>query len=105
MALAGDTGKAVWINEYGWNASPAYFKARGDTLIWQRVSEEEQAAFTVRGIQKARSDWPWAGPLCIWYFRQVGTSSPERSDYYFRMVDPDFSVRPLYEAIKALAGK
>jgi polysaccharide biosynthesis protein PslG len=105
MALASDTGKAVWINEYGWNASPAYFKTRGDTLIWQRVTEEEQVAYTVRGIQKARSDWPWAGPLCIWYFRQVGASSPERSDYYFRMVDPDFAVRPLYEAIKALAGK
>ena len=105
MALAGDTGKAVWINEYGWNASPLYFKTRGDTLIWQRVTEEEQVAYTVRGIQKARSDWPWAGPLCIWYFREVGAGSPDRTDYYFRMVDPDFRVRPLYGAIKALAGK
>ena len=105
MALAGDAGKPVWINEYGWNASPAYFKTRGDTLIWQRVSEEDQVAFTLRGIQKARADWTWAGPLCIWYFRQVGASSPNVQDYYFRMVDPDFSPRPLYDAIKRLAGK
>jgi hypothetical protein len=105
MALYGDTRKAVWINEYGWNASPAYFMVREGALVWQRVAEPQQAEYTVRGIQKARSDWPWAGPLCIWYFRQVGTSSPQRSDYYFRMVDPDFTVRPLYDAIKALARK
>ena len=105
MALYGDTAKPIWINEYGWNASPAYFMVREGALIWQRVSEQSQAEYTVRGLQKARSDWPWAGPLCIWYFRQVGNISPERADYYFRMVDPDFTPRPLYNAIKAYAGK
>jgi polysaccharide biosynthesis protein PslG len=98
-----DTRKAIWLNEYGWNASPASFPK--STLTWQRVSEEEQAAYTIRGLEKARNDWPWAGPLCIWYFRQVGNIPPERPDYYFRMVDADFTPRLVYEAIKKYAGK
>jgi hypothetical protein len=86
---------------YGWNASPDTFSK--SSLTWQRVSEQEQAAYTIRGIQLARSEWPWAGPLCMWYFRQVGNIPPNRPDYYFRMVDPDFTPRILYEAVKTLA--
>ena len=103
MEQYGDGSKAVWINEYGWNASPDTFPK--STLTWQRVSEAEQAAFTIQGITKARSDWPWAGPLCIWYFWQVGNVSPERPDYYFRLVDPDFTPRLLYYALKAFTQK
>lgn len=103
MQKYGDTRKAIWINEYGWNASPSSFPK--SSLTWQRVSEEEQAAYTVRGIQKARAEWPWAGPMCIWYFRQVGNIPPERPDYYFRMVDTDFKPRMVYDAIKQYAGK
>src|SRR6185369_9560262 len=100
-----DSGKAVWISEYGWNASPDTFKKGSDALIWQRVTEAEQTEYTLRGIQKARTEWPWSGPLCLWYFRQVGNIPPARSDYYFALVAPDFTPSPLYRALKALAGK
>ncbi len=105
MEKYGDTQKAIWINEYGWNASPAYFMVRDGALIWQRVSEEKQAAYTVRGIEKARAEWPWVGLLCIWYFRQVGNIPAERSDHYFRLLDPDFTPRQVYEAVKNYAKK
>ncbi len=103
MEKYGDARKAIWINEYGWNASPPFFPK--SSLTWQRVSEAEQAAYTVRGIQKARAEWPWVGPLCVWYFRQVGNISPQRPDYYFRIVDPDFAPRLVYESLKAFARK
>lgn len=98
MERHGDSDKAIWFNEYGWNASPEDFPE--DQLIWQRVSEEDQAAFTVRGIEYAQDHWPWAGVFNIWYFRQVGNISPDRSDYYFRMVDVDFTPRLVYHAVK-----
>jgi hypothetical protein len=97
-----DAGKAVWFNEYGWNASPEDFPE--DQLVWQRVSEEEQAAFTVEGVEYALENWPWAGVFNIWYFRQVGNISPDRSDYYFRMVDVDFTPRLVYHAVEEAAG-
>jgi hypothetical protein len=101
MERHGDTDKPVWFNEYGWNASPEDFPE--EQLVWQRVSEEEQAAFTVEGIEYAQENWPWAGVFNIWYFRQVGNISPDRSDYYFRMVDVDFTPRLVYYAVEEAA--
>lgn len=97
-----DTNKAIWINEYGWNASPPDFSE--DKLIWGRFTEQQQAEFTVRGIAKARENWPWIGVFNIWYFRQVGDLTPDRSDYYFRMVDVDFTPRMVYQRVKEVAA-
>lgn len=103
MERYGDSNKAIWFNEYGWNASPEDLPE--DQLIWNRVTEEEQAEFTVRGIEHARANWPWVGVLNIWYFRQVGSISPDRSDYYFRMVDVDFTPRLVSYRVKGAAER
>ena len=104
MEKYGDGDKAIWFSEYAWNAAPEDFPE--DRLIWGRVSEAQQALYTVRGIEMAREQWPWAGVFGIWYFRQPGFIPPDRADYYFRMVDVDFTPRLMYltvqEATKAL---
>jgi hypothetical protein len=102
MARYGDDGKAVWFNEYGWNASPATFTE--EELIWKRVTEEQQAEYLLRGIAMARQEWPWAGVFNIWFFRHVGNLSPDDSAYYFRMVDVDFTPRQVYYAVKDAAA-
>lgn len=99
MERYGDGGKPVWFNEFGWNASPEDFPP--GALRWGRVSEQQQAQFTIDAIRKAREEWPWAGIFCIWYFRQAGQILPDHSDYYFRMVDVGFTPRLLYRAVKA----
>ncbi len=98
MERYGDGHKAVWFNEYGWNAAPDTLPA--EALIWKRVSEEEQADYTLRGIEYGRQNWPWAGVFNIWYFRQVGNIGPQDAGYYFRMVDVDFTPRRVYLAVK-----
>jgi hypothetical protein len=98
MEQHGDGEKPIWFNEYGWNAAPANFPP--DKLIWQRVTEEQQAAWTVEGIQWARENWPWAGVFNLWYFRQIGNIPPDRADYYFRLVDVDFTPRKGYYALQ-----
>ena len=99
MERYGDEDKAIWFNEYGWNAAPAYFDE--EDLIWERVSEEKQAEYTLRGIELARQDWPWAGAFNIWYFRQTGQQyTPNDAAYYFRMVDVDFTPRRVYDAVQ-----
>ncbi len=101
METYGDTNKAVWINEYGWNASPTNLEK--EKVIWGRVTEEQQADYTLRGITKARTEWNWIGVFNIWFFRQVGDLTPDRSDFYFRMVDVDFTPRLVYKRIKDAA--
>ena len=98
MERYGDSDKAIWFNEYGWNVAPEGMSS--EKLIWQRVSEQEQADYTLRGIRLAREEWPWAGAFMIWYFRQVGNVSPDDPEYYFRMVDPDFTPRQVYLAVR-----
>ncbi len=99
MERYGDDDKAIWFNEYGWNAAPAYFE--DEALIWERVSEEKQAEYTLQGIELARQNWPWAGVFNTWYFRQTGQQyTPNDAAYYFRMVDVDFTPRRLYDAVQ-----
>jgi hypothetical protein len=99
MEHNGDTAKPVWINEFGWNAAPTDFTP--DKLIWQRVSEQTQADYTVRGLRLARQQWDWVGVICIWYLRHVGNIRPDSAEYYFRMSDVDFTPRLVYRAVKA----
>ena len=96
-----DGDKAIWFNEFGWNAAPDTFAE--EELKWGRVSEKEQADYALRALEMARNGWPWAGVFNFWYFRQVGDIPPERADYYFRVVDVDFTPRRVYYAIKDAA--
>lgn len=102
MERNGDEAKPVWFTEYGWNAAPANLSA--DQLkLWRHVSQVEQADYTVRGIQYARENWPWAGVFTIWFFRQVGDMSPSQAEYYFGMVTPEFVPEPVYYSVQSLA--
>jgi hypothetical protein len=99
MERYGDAGKAMWFNEYGWNAAPATFSE--EALTWKRVSEEEQAEYLLQGIEFGRAEWPWAGVFNIWYFRQTGQQyTPDEAAYYFRMVDVDFTPRRVYDGVR-----
>jgi hypothetical protein len=103
MEANGDSNKAVWFNEYGWNASPTTL-SQEEQLHWRRVEPDVQAQWTVDGIQYGLDHWPWAGVFFIWYFRQVGDIPQDQAEYYFRLVDPDFSVQPVYKAVRRAAG-
>ncbi len=96
MEKYGDMDKPIWFNEYGWNAVPPTVQ---DTR-WGRVTEEQQALYTVQGIRYAREHWPWAGVISIWYFRQGGEIPRESAEHYFRMVNEDFTPLPVYTAVR-----
>jgi len=101
MVEYSDAEKPVSINEYGWCAAPASFP--DEILTWKRVTDEQQADYTVRGIAWARAHWPWLGVVNIWYFRQVGDITPDRPVYYFALVSPEFEPAPVYEALREAA--
>jgi polysaccharide biosynthesis protein PslG len=98
MERNGDGLKPIWLNEYGWNASPPDIPADRDP--WSRVTAEQQAAYTVEGIRYMRQHWPWVGVINIWYFRQVGDIPTNTGEYYFRMVDPEFTITLLYRDVQ-----
>lgn len=102
MERHGDGAKPVWFNEFGWNAPPEEIPA--EAIKWGRVSEQQQAEYTVRAVAMARRDWAWAGVFNIWFFRHDGRSIlPADAQFYFRMVDVGFTPRLLYREVKEAA--
>lgn len=57
MRANGDGVKPVWGTHYGW-------QARGPENAG--VSATDQAAYTVVGLERARTEWPWMGPMFVW---------------------------------------
>jgi polysaccharide biosynthesis protein PslG len=98
MVRNGDAAKSIWISELGWNVLPPGFP---EEPRYGRVNDEQQARYTVRGLQRIRQEWPWVGVVNIWYLRQPGNWQPSQQEYYFRMLDPDFTAHPVYDAVAA----
>lgn len=98
MVRNGDAARSIWISELGWNVLPPDFP---EEPRYGRVNDQQQARYTVRGLQRIRQEWPWVGVVNVWYLRQPGNWQPSQQEYYFRMLDPDFTAHPVYEAVAA----
>lgn len=96
MVRNGDTNKAVWISELGWNSAPQGFEQPWGVS----VSEEEKARYLVGAMERAQREWPWMGPMCIWMFRWGGEPpAPADPTPYFALVDFNFKPFPAYNAV------
>ena len=101
MATFGDASKPVWASEYGWMSLPAGWSGRPS--IWGNHSTEDQAAWTVEGILRARREWPWMPTIFVWASRWPGQTDPDDPTFWFRLMDPDFTPRPALLALQELA--
>lgn len=101
MVANGDAHKAIWISEMNWNAVP---DAVPDKRFGQ-VSEAQQARYLPLAYQRLQEEWPWLGVANTWYFKRPDTTWRDegKPEYYFRLVEPDFTPLPVYESIKAYA--
>ena len=99
MVRNGDAHKPIWLSELGWNAVPP---ESGIPPVYGQVTPEQQARYTALAYRRLEEEWPWLGVGFYWFFKQADdrerASNPQ---YYFRMVEPDFTPLPVYEAIKA----
>ena len=100
MVRNGDADKPLWATEVGWNAVPPDFPS---FPMYGRVTEEQQARYAVQAYQRAQEEWPWMGVLNYWFFKRATDSEKDQVFYYFRMVEPDFTPLPVYEAMKEYA--
>jgi hypothetical protein len=99
MVRNGDSHKPIWLSELGWNAVPP---ESGIPPVYGQVTPEQQARYAALAYRRLEAEWPWLGVGFYWFFKQADdrekASNPQ---YYFRMVEPDFTPLPVYEAIKA----
>ncbi|MGQ9851607.1 MAG: cellulase family glycosylhydrolase [Aggregatilineaceae bacterium] len=100
MVANGDAHKPIWISEAGWNPVPDD-PTIADLERYGRVTMEQAAAWGPLAYQRAAEEWPWVGVIAWWYFKRADESERGQSWYYFRLVEPDFTPTPVYEALKA----
>ncbi|PIE81193.1 MAG: hypothetical protein CSA11_05320 [Chloroflexi bacterium] len=98
MVQNGDAHKPIWISEMGWNTVPEEIPAN-----FGRVTEAEQAKYTVEAFQRQQEAWPWVGVNNVWFFKRPADWELGESWYYFRMMQPDFTPLPVFEAVAEYA--
>ncbi len=92
MIRHGDAAKSIFVTESGWNDSPRWTRA---------VSPGARIDHTLRGYELAEQAWPYVSAVCTWAFRYP---APQRGyGDYFTLVAPDFTPKPIYEAIQSWA--
>jgi hypothetical protein len=99
MVANGDAGKAIWISELDWSPVPEHILP-----VYGRYDEGTRARYVVEAYERIQEEWPWMGVACFWFFKRADDSERDQAQYYFRMVEPDFTPLPVYDAIKAYAG-
>ncbi|MDW8148863.1 MAG: cellulase family glycosylhydrolase [Roseiflexaceae bacterium] len=106
MERHGDSGKAVWISEFGYNSAPDSIPEPARSTWGPPVSEEMKGAYLVGQLERARREWPWVGVMNIWFLRWGGYREPDPADPtpYFALVDRNFQPLPAYEAVRAYAA-
>lgn len=96
MVRYGDGDKPIWATEVGWNALPEGFPAFPN---YGRVTLEKQAEYATQAYERANREWPWMGVMNYWFFRRASTAEKDQTWYYFRLVEPDFTPLPVYDAL------
>lgn len=95
MFLRNDANKAIWITQFGWNALPASWQ--GKPSVWGSVSEQQQADFMLRAIQRAAQEWHWLGAMFIENLQP--NQAPDQARWGFALLDQLGRPRPIYNAL------
>ncbi len=98
LVRSGVGDKPAWILEMGWSAVP-----EGMPAPFGRVTDEQQARYTVGAYRRIETEYPWVGVGCLWYFRRPNPEWLQRPEGYFRLVTPDWTPLPAYTALQAEA--
>jgi hypothetical protein len=103
MVAHGDADVPIWISEAGWNPidSPEVPPDVTGRENFGVVTREQAAAYMPLAYERVQREWSWVGMMSLWFFRRPDESERGQSWYYFRMVEPDFTPLPIYDAMRA----
>jgi polysaccharide biosynthesis protein PslG len=96
MVRNGDAAVPVWATELGWNVNPSWFAVQE----FGRVTPSLQARYTVRAFDRAQAEWPWLKVGFVWFWKRADETNRDQDWYWFRVADPDFTLQPVYYALR-----
>jgi hypothetical protein len=101
MVANGDSHKPIWLAEAAWNAQP-----EDPSIVTSQygnfgiVTPEEAARYMPLAYERAQEEWNWLGVINYWFFKRASDNERNQAFYYFRMVEPDFTTLPIYDAMR-----
>jgi hypothetical protein len=98
MVENGEGAKQIWLTEFGWSSSATPGPGQEFAAF---NSEQDQADYIVRAFEIARNDWPWMGVMFLWNL-QFSVDDPNDKKGYWSVLNPDWSPRPAYTALKEM---
>jgi hypothetical protein len=99
MVANGDSAVPVWATEMGWNVNPPSFAVQQ----FGRVTPVLQARYTVRAFERAREQWPWLRVGFVWFWKRADDTNRNQDWSWFRVAEPDFTLEPVYYALRDAA--
>jgi hypothetical protein len=101
MVANGDAHKPIWLAEAAWNAQPedpsVVTIQYGNFGI---VTPEQAARYMPLAFERAAREWHWLGVINLWYFKPASDADRNQAYYYFKMIEPDFTPLPIYNAMR-----
>jgi len=95
MVANGDAAKPIWLSEMNSNAAPQTVPDR-----FGRVTPDQQARWAPLAYERIQREWPWVGVTTVWFFKRASDQEVDLPFYYFRLVEPDFTPMPVYDALQ-----
>ena len=98
----GYADRAIWISEAAWNPVPDPEDVPDVDARYNfgQVTEEQAARYMVGAYARLQREWSFAGVNYYWFFNRRDESEQNQSFYYFRMVEPDLTPLPVYNAMQ-----
>jgi len=96
MEANGDSHKAVWASNWGWNALPADWD--GQPSIWGEVDTATQATYTLGALDRAEQEWPWMAAMTLYHWQPAAPA--DDPVWGFALMDRNDQPTPLYNALK-----
>ena len=101
MVAYGDADKPIWITEAAWNpVDDAAVPDIPNKEQFGSVTLDQAARYMPLAYQRAQQEWSWVGVIDYWFFKQADDHEADQPQYYFRMINPDFTPMPIYDAMK-----
>lgn len=85
MTDQGDEQKAIWATQYGWAVSDS-------------LSDVTVGDYLLEGIDRARNEWPWMGPMFAWSL----VSDPQTAPY--SLLNSDGTAKPQFSALASFGA-
>ncbi len=103
MVANGDAAKPIWISEAAWNPvdDPTVPQDIPNLEAFGTVTQDQAARYMPLAYDRAQQEWSWIGVIDYWFFKRADDHERDQPFYYFRMVEPDFTPLPVYDAMKS----